>query len=308
MRQAIDMILAQTFTDFELLVSDDASSDDTRQILAGIDDRRFSFSTNERNLNIPGNLNAPLGKAKGEYIIILHDHDIFAPNLLRACVDFLNANPSVGFVYTGIAWVDPDGSNYQVMPAPYAALTHGRHVARSILLSGSLSCPIHACGMVRRNALKAVGFGYDPKFGFLSDVDLWLRLAARFDVGYIDEPLITARRRGQDHPFVGIDWRLFAWSSDIFLKNIDLIFARDTAEYAIAKKRYNHALRSAAWRNVAAAIARGDRTALTAGLEPLRRRGLYAAHAAAWAASAIPLAVSSASQIYKVIKTARQLP
>src|SRR5712691_5136466 len=74
----LDSILAQTFSDFELIVSDDCSSDDTTAVVQDYirRDRRVRYRRNEKNLKMPGNLNAAIAEATGEYIANLHDGDV----------------------------------------------------------------------------------------------------------------------------------------------------------------------------------------------------------------------------------------
>lgn len=305
LKGAIEQILGQTFGDFELLVADDASTDNTREVLSRFRDRRMSFTSNTQNLNIPGNLNALLSRCTGTHIIFLHDHDVFATTLLEECVEFLARHESAGFVFSNMAWIDADGTNFQLMPACEPPLQAGRDLARSILTSGSFSSPVHACGMVRRAAYEKVGFQYDPKYGFLSDVDLWLRIAAHFDVGFINRPLITARRRDPSHTFAKINWKLFEWVIDIFRDNINRIFDPGSPDHEFAMKMLRRALRSDAWRNLFSAVVRGDREALECAPEAIKRGGGIGAYYAARIMLAAPALVSTGRGVYKLASLAR---
>lgn len=265
--KALANILAQSYTDFEMVVSDDASPDDTAKVVASIDDPRVRYSRNAANLRIPGNLNRLLDLSRGEYIVFLHDHDIFDVRLLERMVAYLDGHPSVGFVHTGIAFIDDDGSNYQDVSPSLPKLCAGRELARTILLGDSFACPVSACGMVRRSAYEAVGFSYDSEFGFLSDIDMWLRLALKFDVGFIAEPLITCRRREADHEYGGINWQLTRWISEIHRINIGRFYGDDEAALSQALATWRRKLRAHIRQTLLTALLHGDGGAVKEGLD-----------------------------------------
>jgi glycosyltransferase involved in cell wall biosynthesis len=214
-------VCQQTFADFELIVCDDDSTDDTEQIVSSAEDPRIRYYKNERNLNMPGNVNRILSCASGEYIVILHDHDIFDRTLLQEMVAALDSNLSLGFVHPGVAWIDGDGGNYTELLEDFPAVLPGIDLVRKILNGKTYSFPICACGMVRRAAYEEVGFLYDEKFGFVSDADMWFRLAMKYDVGYLRQPLITCRRRDSEHLYSGVNWKLIRWLVDIFAVNLE---------------------------------------------------------------------------------------
>jgi len=269
LKQTIENILTQSYTDFELLVSNDASTDETAAYLATISDPRVKVFSHERNLNIPGNLNYPLNRSKGEYIIFLHDHDNYDRDLLQSCVNSLDANQDLGFTFAQIAWVDYDGSNYRIMEADFEPVNHGLDVIDMVLFSGRFSCPIHALGMIRRRCFEEVGFFFDERFGFLSDVDLWLRIANRFDVGFIPEPLIVCRGREKEHEFAQPDWRVLAWSVGIFQSAIKRSYDNDPEKSRIASIALQKAVRVLSVRIIRAAFLNCDLDTLEASRDAL---------------------------------------
>jgi glycosyltransferase involved in cell wall biosynthesis len=266
----LENILSQTFQDFEIVVCDDCSSDSTEDVVKGFDDARIRYYRNPKNLNIPGNLNRILELARGEMIVILHDHDIFDQQLLEKMVDFLEQNQTVGFVHTGTAWIDPGGSNYVDVSPAYNPVTCGAELLDSVLLGEDFSLPINACGMVRRSAYEEVGFRYDSQFGFLADVDLWLRLAAKFDVGYIRSPLITCRRRDDEHEYSGVNWKLVIWNIDIQRENIDRVYQCDVHKHKLASDKWQKRKARYCTQSLLAAAAHGDHKAFADGLEYMK--------------------------------------
>lgn len=274
LKETLRLILDQSYRDFEVIVSDDCSLDNTEQVVRAFSDPRIRFHRNTQNMNIPGNLNQVLDLARGEFIVMLHDHDIFHPQLLERMVSFLDQSPEVGFVHTGTAWIDPDGSNYTDVSPDFAPVTRGEELARRILLGSSFSSPINACGMVRRSAYEKVGFSYDTQFGFLSDVDMWLRIAAVYSVGYIRAPLITCRGRDADHPYTGPNWQLVEWILDIHRINIHRFFSANQSALQQALKHWRKKAGRYCLQNLAAAAASGDRQAFEKGLEYIASKQL----------------------------------
>ena len=198
--RAIKCVLSQTFNDFEFIIDDDGSTDNTLKLLETYNDDRLSYVSFE-NQGPPAPLNYIYKNAKGNLIIILHDHDIFSNELIENCVKALNENPQAGFVLPGGGEVDSDGeSNYVDQLDELPLINSGRqHLIDIFSQKKSFDFRFHACSMVRREALEGCGFLYDNKYGFYSDVDLWIRLLKNNDFLYLKQPLMKFTRREKDH-------------------------------------------------------------------------------------------------------------
>lgn len=197
--ESIRSLLTGRFTDFELLVRDDGNGADgtaeaVREAAAG--DPRVRYHRNERNLRMPGNLNAGILEARGDYIAVCHDHDLYKPDYLAEMVAALDRHPSALYVHCAIDVVGQDDRHMQTHIGDWSELTPGKEWLRFMLRS--LSCPVCALTLVRRNAHETYGL-YDPTFGFISDVEMWMRLASKGDVAYVNTPLINVREREEDH-------------------------------------------------------------------------------------------------------------
>jgi glycosyltransferase involved in cell wall biosynthesis len=227
LRNAIQHVLDQSFEYFELRVFDDGSTDGTEEVVRSFDDPRLSYFRDERNRGIPAVVNRILSAARGDAIVILHDHDQFHKDLLTSMIEVLEAHPSVGVVNPGVAWVNEDGSGYHEMPRLEAPVLGGRAVVERMLLGPDFACPITACALVRRQAYESVGCYYRERYGFLSDVDMWLRLSAQWDVGQVQETHLVCMRRGAGHEFAVPDWRLVSWSTAIHEDAICRVFGED---------------------------------------------------------------------------------
>lgn len=195
--QTVDSILGQTLPDFELIISDDSSPDETEAIGRKYEklDSRVRYRRNDRNLNMPGNLNAGIREARGEYVANLHDGDVYDARLLEKWAGALDTYPSAAFVFNAYRHLDEYGNERAIEHQPLPPCFSGTLLLEGIYFRRwRFSSPVWGTVMARRIAYQAVGL-FDSRFGFFSDVDMWMRLASRFDVAYVDDPLISLASR-----------------------------------------------------------------------------------------------------------------
>lgn len=245
LRDTVQQVLGQTFTDFEFIIYNDGSRDNSADIIRSIPDERIIF-LDRPNMGPPHPLNGILEIAKGEYLIILHDHDFFAPELLQKSVDALDKYPKAGFVLQGSAWIDEDGrSDYRAMLHDLSELNNGRKKGEELLLNKkSFSSIFHACCMVRRSAYEAVGMYYKNEFGLYADTDLWFRLLHQFDFIYLREVLFKFRtREASGHFLSNRELEILSWNAFIHTENLDLYF-KDQAEsnLRLVKRKRNQVI------------------------------------------------------------------
>lgn len=191
--RTIDDILGQTLGDFELIVCDDCSTDDTGKVIQRCAQRddRILYRRNNVNRGMPANLNAGIAFAQGEYIANLHDGDYYSPSLLERWTDALDRHPSAGFVFNAYQQLAPNCEGRHVYRERLGECDPGWVLIERIFFRRwRFDSPVWGTTMARRSAYETVGL-FDQRFGFLADVDMWLRLAERFDVAYVDEPLIS---------------------------------------------------------------------------------------------------------------------
>lgn len=183
--EAIHSILAQTFTDFELLVIDDGSTDDSSQRAASFNDPRIRILRNETNIGLTRSLNRGLAEARGEYVARQDADDISLPNRLAAQVEFLRSNPSVVLVGTSAVRINPKGTRIGTndMPTTHEAIRWASLVDNPFL---------HTSVMFRRAVVQEAG-GYDEEFVVCQDYALWNRLAAKNRVANLPERLVLMR-------------------------------------------------------------------------------------------------------------------
>ena len=120
--EAIDALLAQTFTDFELVVCDNASTDSTVEIAQAYADvdPRVRVLRQPRNLGSAANHNTVVRLARGEYFKWVSHDDLYAPGLLQACIDVLDSRPDVVLAHAWTAFVDENGTTINKVPYPLA--------------------------------------------------------------------------------------------------------------------------------------------------------------------------------------------
>jgi glycosyltransferase involved in cell wall biosynthesis len=198
---AIRSLLTGEWSDFELVVQDDGDgSDGTREAVdaASEGDPRVRYVRNQRNLGLPGNLNAAVASSTGKLIAMCHDHDLYRPSFLRRMVETIRRHPSALFVHCAIREITQTGEVTRTHVGGWPELTNGHDWLRYML--SRLDCPVCALTVVRREAHEEFGM-YDPAFGFVADIDLWMRLSCQGDVAYVGEPIIDVREREAGHPY-----------------------------------------------------------------------------------------------------------
>jgi len=197
LNRTIEGLLHQTFADFELIIADDASPDETRQICEewARRDGRVKYHRRPVNVKMPENLNLGILSSTGEYVAILHDDDIYRSDLLEKWSASLDEFPNAAFVFNTYPVLDKDGNVRLVVRMPLPRCSPGSVLLEEIYFKRwRLNSPVWGCAMIRRSALDRVGL-FDARYGFWADVAMWMRLAEEFDVCYVDEPLITITSR-----------------------------------------------------------------------------------------------------------------
>lgn len=205
--ETIESILTQTFSDFELIISDDNSPDNTREICEAYSakDARVKYFRNKSNLKMPGNLNNAISKATGKYVANLHDGDIYQPQLIQKWKETLDQYPEALFVFNGYIIETTKGGSIKYVHPEFKPINSGRvlmeyHVA-------NFSAAPWGTVMARREAYSKYGM-FNGEYGFISDVEMWLRLGMHGPVAYVPEPLITLTPREKTHPYFYPHWNV----------------------------------------------------------------------------------------------------
>lgn len=187
---AVESVLAQTFADFELLIYDDASTDNTVEALQPfLDDPRVTLVIQDENQGLFANFNQSASRARGRYIKYLCADDWLDPRYLELTVPVLDAHPDVQLLTTANWKVDWDGTLVAKHVAPFGngPVVAAEHAVRQLALWGNVvGMPTNT--LIRRTALEEVG-GFDARYAPGADVHLWLKLLAKGDMGWVSEEL-----------------------------------------------------------------------------------------------------------------------
>lgn len=186
--EALDSLLAQTFTDWNLVMCDDGSGDKTYEVAEKYriaHSQKITLLKNERNMGLNHTLNRCLSVADGEYIARQDGDDISMPTRFEKEAAILDASPNIAIVSTAMTYFDEKGTWGQNHPAEFPR--------KEDFIAGTPFC--HAPCMVRREAYQAVnGYTEDPKYLRVEDYDLWIKMyAAGFHGQNIPEALYAMR-------------------------------------------------------------------------------------------------------------------
>ncbi len=167
LREMIESILNQTFTDFEFLILNDSPNNtEIEDIVKSYKDKRIKYSKNEQNMGITPSRNKLLKMARGEYVAIFDHDDISVPERLALCVEYLDKNPHVGVVS---GWLQYFGTDNNIWKTP----EYDTDI--KIILTNDCSVA-HTAAMIRKSVLADNNIEYEEYYTPAEDYRLWARL------------------------------------------------------------------------------------------------------------------------------------
>jgi glycosyltransferase involved in cell wall biosynthesis len=190
LRLAIESVLAQTFSDYELIIVDDGSVDTTADIVRTYETPRIRYVRQE-NTGVSGAFNHGLRLAAGRYISWLSHDDVFMPAKLEKQVNAISQSGGPSVCYTDIQMIDSEGKVFLNRRVP----EHGRDDAlRNVLTGGFISLASYSL-LYDRRCIDDVGM-YSLEWRYTQDVDMLARLARRFPLIRVPEFLMQVREHG----------------------------------------------------------------------------------------------------------------
>ena len=187
---ALESVGSQTFEDWQIVVIDDGSTDDTAAVVAPFLDRfgpKLKYIKQE-NRGLPAARNAAILASNSRFIALLDADDVWLPCRLAASIETLTARPNAGLAYGLITYIDAEGNTketFQGNSAPF----EGRVASRIYMRKIELPCPTIT---IRRSGIDEVGL-FDETMRSTEDRDLWLRVALRHEVAFIPKVLAYYR-------------------------------------------------------------------------------------------------------------------
>ncbi|MHB1116408.1 glycosyltransferase [Sideroxydans sp.] len=227
-RESIDSALKQTFSDFELIIWDDGSSDDSWELIGQYSDPRIKAYRNEKNIGGVFGVNKAISEiATGEYIAIHHSDDVWELDKLQKQVDCLEVNPDVGAVFTNTKPIDERGQpladqshfHYSIFNQPNRSR---QEWLRHFFFRGNALC--HPSVLIRKQCYADCGM-YQDALAQLTDFDMWVRLCFKYEIRVLPDRLVRFRVR---------DGEMNASGSRPEVR------IRDRSEFHYVLKRYSH--------------------------------------------------------------------
>jgi glycosyltransferase involved in cell wall biosynthesis len=197
LEELIEAVIKQSFSDWELIIVDNASTDSTAGILEKIrethSDPRMRFFTNDKTMEMGDNFNIAVGYARGEFVKLICADDLPHTDCLSRQVDALRQHRGAIIAAGARVIINSRGRKLFTRRAiSKTGVYHGKELIRRCIIAGTNIIGDPVSVMWRRNAIKQLGL-FDPKLIYCIDMEFWLRLLSAGDLYYDTKPLASYR-------------------------------------------------------------------------------------------------------------------
>ncbi|AFY58142.1 glycosyl transferase [Rivularia sp. PCC 7116] len=183
--ETIDSVLGQTFSDFELIVINDGSTDNTLEILTSVKDTRLKVYSYP-NGGLPAARNRGIARASGEFISFIDADDLWTPDKLELQIQALQKNPSAGVAYSWTICMGNNGESFH----PGVSESYQGNVYANLLVGNFIASGSNV--LLRKETIESAGY-FDESLKSSEDWDYWLRLAPKWDFVVVPKPQIIYR-------------------------------------------------------------------------------------------------------------------
>jgi glycosyltransferase involved in cell wall biosynthesis len=200
LEKAVQSVLLQSFTDFELLISDDASPDNSWEIIQRVNDPRLRIFQQEKNLGPVGNLVFLIKESRAKYVALLNSDDYWLPGKLCKQVDIMESDSKLGACFTWADLVDDAGNIITGYEATWSDVFRQSNRTQAEWLRHFYfhgNCICHPSMLIRRDIYSHLGF-YNPALRQLPDFEMWIRLVKYYPIHIIEETLVGHLRTGEN--------------------------------------------------------------------------------------------------------------
>lgn len=192
---SIQSVLDQTFTDFEFLIVEDASTDRSMEVISRFNDSRIRVIQHEQNEHICVALNTGLQQAKGKYIARIDSDDCWHADKLEKQIAYMEAHPECGASFTWVDVVDEDDRILSEQESGFVKLFHVENRTREQWINHFFfqgSCLCHPSAVMRTDVVRQLG-GYRNVLVQIQDFELWVRIVKHCEIHVLTEPLMNYR-------------------------------------------------------------------------------------------------------------------
>lgn len=195
-RAAVDSVLAQTYKSLQIVIVDDASTDNSADEIRSIVDGRVVHKILPENLGACEAMNVGLSMCDGTYIAVCNSDDLWIPTKLEQQLEAFRDSPNVGAVFSDVEWIDDLGNPLSEADAPsfeavFKQPNRSRFTwMRDLIEGGNRLC--HPSVLIRREVYEKVGF-YNNFYRQLPDLDMWLRVLQHYEIFVMPEKLVDFR-------------------------------------------------------------------------------------------------------------------
>lgn len=192
LREAIDSVYAQTYQNWEIIFWDNASTDNSAEIAKSYDSRIRYFKSEKTHPLVGKVRNLAYEQALGQYIALLDTDDIWLPDKLEKQMHLFGGNRNLGLVYSDVIIFYNNGVEYELFKSVKPERRHifGHLIKNNFITTASM--------IYRKSALEKLEYVFDNEFTFIQDYDLSLRIAHKYEIDYINEPLAKVRKHGEN--------------------------------------------------------------------------------------------------------------
>ena len=215
LKNAIQCALGQTYTNIEIIVSDNCSEDDTENAVKSFTDSRLRYYKQPQNIGANNNFNYCIEQARGVYFLLLHDDDMIDSDFIESCISATNGNNNIGIIRTGTRLIDSTGNSFSEIPNPASDLT----IKEFFLAWFDNKITLYLCSTLFNTAgLKEIG-GFHSKHDLFQDVVAEAKLAAKYGREDVYDVKASFRRHDENR---GSAATITAWCEDS-LELLDVI-------------------------------------------------------------------------------------